>query len=859
MREMLERRRTMVWIVLGGLALRVGAFLAFRPLFAFDKTGIVHGSIAYDAYARNLLSTGVYGLSAGVPDAALPPLYGALVAAVYRITGRGALPIVLLNALAGVVALLAIRRIGSRLFTLGAAVGTLAAACTAFYPYLVFQDLTLIDTSLFMALLYLFLAAAIELRDDGDPRALWTRSLGCGALLGLATLARPITPPIAAAVAVWLAAAVGVRRAAVRLLPAAVAAALVVGPWAVRNTRVFGTPVGVTTNGGSNFWQGNNPQTLSYLRAGYDPQWTSPPVVVTAADRLGPAADAEYFRSAVAYLRAHAAAIPALVWTKLRVQWSIDVSPRRNPTADGPPAPTFGAVTVDHDAGRAMRLGGLPPAEPVLVYSQPLFDRVGRSVHRIYWGALFLLGVAGVIATRAQWRSVSLLWLLELAITGVYVATHPSTRYRAPGDPAWFLFAAAAMLALGAWPSRRTARRDAAAERGPSACWIGTGRYSRPLDDTTSAKWRALAAVCPLPHVIGFSNGWRPRRFTQIATFHLLPDLPWAPARRAMMAAAGPVLLAWLAVGRGVRVVVAQSPLEGAVAAGVKLVLRRLGVPIVLVIESHGDFEASVVLYRRVRARRLTRAIERRLAAFALRHADAGRAVSAATRRQLQHWAPDLPIETFPAWIDVETFSAIERSAPPSASPLVLFAGVLAPIKGVDVLVEAFATVAPRIPEARLVIVGAASNRRYAAALGKRIAALGLGPRVEIAGPLDTRALAALMARARVLAAPSRSEGLSRVALEAMLVGTPVVASAVGGLPEIVRDGETGWLVPPGDAARLAAALVRAFEDGTVDARGDRARRTAAAILAPDVFTAGHGRLLMATGGRREAKPSASS
>jgi len=79
-----------------------------------------------------------------------------------------------------------------------------------------------------------------------------------------------------------------------------------------------------------------------------------------------------------------------------------------------------------------------------------------------------------------------------------------------------------------------------------------------------------------------------------------------------------------------------------------------------------------------------------------------------------------------------------------------------------------------------------------------------------------------VMAALDVLVLPSvRSEATSQVILQAMAVGTPVVATAIGGSPEVIRDGETGRLVPPGDAAALAAAIVDTFREP------ERARRMA--------------------------------
>jgi glycosyltransferase involved in cell wall biosynthesis len=98
-----------------------------------------------------------------------------------------------------------------------------------------------------------------------------------------------------------------------------------------------------------------------------------------------------------------------------------------------------------------------------------------------------------------------------------------------------------------------------------------------------------------------------------------------------------------------------------------------------------------------------------------------------------------------------------------------------------------------------------------------------LGDAGELLGERDD--VAEQLARADVFVLSSRSEGLPMAILEAMAAGLPVVATAVGGIPELVADGETGLLVPPGDADALAEALRRLVADPELRRRlGDAAR-----------------------------------
>src|SRR5205823_720767 len=112
-------------------------------------------------------------------------------------------------------------------------------------------------------------------------------------------------------------------------------------------------------------------------------------------------------------------------------------------------------------------------------------------------------------------------------------------------------------------------------------------------------------------------------------------------------------------------------------------------------------------------------------------------------------------------------------------------------------------------PRARFVIVGDGVGYED---VRRRVTALGLAERVTMAG--FRRDVPEVMAALDVLVLPSiRSEATSQVILQALAVGTPVIASAIGGSPEVIRDGETGRLVPPNDARALAAAIVGVFGD----------------------------------------------
>ncbi|GMU65672.1 MAG: glycosyl transferase [Acidobacteriota bacterium] len=136
------------------------------------------------------------------------------------------------------------------------------------------------------------------------------------------------------------------------------------------------------------------------------------------------------------------------------------------------------------------------------------------------------------------------------------------------------------------------------------------------------------------------------------------------------------------------------------------------------------------------------------------------------------------------------------------ASSYLLFVGRLRVRKGVEVLLEALAG-RPSLPRALI-----AGDGEHRAALEARARQLGLGDdRVRFLGRASAGQVRELLSRCRALVVPSTYEGMPLVILEAMASGVPVVASRVSGIPEVVVDGETGWLVPCEDPPALGAAL----------------------------------------------------
>ncbi len=166
---------------------------------------------------------------------------------------------------------------------------------------------------------------------------------------------------------------------------------------------------------------------------------------------------------------------------------------------------------------------------------------------------------------------------------------------------------------------------------------------------------------------------------------------------------------------------------------------------------------------------------------------------------------PSVPVQVMPNPIDLPEGDIYLGKREPS----ILFLGRLEQEKGVFDLLNAFSVVAGVVPDVRLILCGVGSAQ---AQLEKTALELGLASRVEFPGWVDGEKKASLLQRAGVFVLPSYAEGMPMSILEAMAAGTPVVASRVGAVPEMLENGSSGLVVEPGQVDQLAAAMLTALD-----------------------------------------------
>jgi glycosyltransferase involved in cell wall biosynthesis len=180
------------------------------------------------------------------------------------------------------------------------------------------------------------------------------------------------------------------------------------------------------------------------------------------------------------------------------------------------------------------------------------------------------------------------------------------------------------------------------------------------------------------------------------------------------------------------------------------------------------------------------------------------------------------------------------------SEPVIVFVGRVAQNKGLDVLLKAFKNLIQDIPDAKLFIIGeetktyarARPNETVLEGLRRMVIEFNLTKSVRFLGKAPEESLPKIYATADVIVLPSLLEGFGMTLLEAMATAKPCVATRVGGVPEVVMDGETGLLVPPGDSVALQRAMSTVLDDRLLSRRlGQAGRQRVESKFALDIVT----------------------
>jgi glycosyltransferase involved in cell wall biosynthesis len=370
--------------------------------------------------------------------------------------------------------------------------------------------------------------------------------------------------------------------------------------------------------------------------------------------------------------------------------------------------------------------------------------------------------------------------------------------------------------------------------------FTGSARYDLPLAPEVARKWDALSERLDV-RVIG-RRGRVEAEDPRFATID---------------AAGGPGFYARLplAVRREARafrpdVIVAQSPYEGATLLPVLPLLRPRPR---LIVEVHGDWRTASRLYGS-RARGAIAPLSDLAARTALRRADAHRALTAHTAELIEDATGRRPVGTFPTYFDLGSFEA-DPPRPVPERPAVAWVAVLERYKNPDGFVAAWRRVARELPEARLTMVGDGPLRPVVDELARE-----LPETVTLVPRMTPAEIARLLDDSTLLVLPSRMEGMGRVIIEAFARARPVVASAVGGIPDLVDHDRNGLLVPPEDEERLAAELLRVLRDrGLAERLGGAAHEDAKRLRwTPERFAEANVAMVEAALGASGATPARS-
>lgn len=251
----------------------------------------------------------------------------------------------------------------------------------------------------------------------------------------------------------------------------------------------------------------------------------------------------------------------------------------------------------------------------------------------------------------------------------------------------------------------------------------------------------------------------------------------------------------YICATKKVDTIVCQSPLtEGLIGVVLKFIFRKE-----LIVEIHGDWREGPFLTRERLPFPILRKLVPLIGMWTLGQADKIRTITFISQGEIRPHFPDKKYFVFPAFTDIDVFLE-EKNV--SFKNYVATVAVLSPIKNIETLIGAFSRIHKQFSNFKLVIGGDGPSKKSLELLAH---SSGLSDNIIFTGKLSLDEVREVMRDCYVFALPSLSEGFGRVFIEAMALGKPVIAPKVGGVSEIVHDGENGFLIEPKDVDALFA------------------------------------------------------
>jgi glycosyltransferase involved in cell wall biosynthesis len=186
------------------------------------------------------------------------------------------------------------------------------------------------------------------------------------------------------------------------------------------------------------------------------------------------------------------------------------------------------------------------------------------------------------------------------------------------------------------------------------------------------------------------------------------------------------------------------------------------------------------------------------------RKADAITATSNNLGNIIKEYAPRKEIHVIPFGIDTELFSPLPKK---TGQPFTIgMTKSLKPIYGIDYLIKALPQLIAKIPDLRVLLIGEGEQKQHLKELAKELSVENI---VHFEGSVPHKSIPRYLSMMDIFVMPSLSESFGVSALEAQAMKVPVVATNIGGIPEVVKDGISGLLVKPKDSKELASAIIK--------------------------------------------------